>query len=105
MQQKEYLSYLGYVVYLGAASTILLSENGKWPPPSEIWGSHNTELAIAAIIGLWAFAFFYLRFELRRRRWAAMRLAGCEHVLVKLATADAHSADWQAQSAPEKTIS
>ena len=106
MQQKEYLAYLGYVVYLGAASTILLSEDGKWPPPITNWGSNNTELAIAAIIGLWVFAFCYLRFELRRRRWAAMRLAGCEHVLVRLVTAAAHSPDdWKAEAAPPRKIS
>jgi hypothetical protein len=99
MQQKEYMAYLGFAFYLTAASAILLNE--KWPPPN--WGSHNRTLAIAAIVGLWALVLCYLRFELRRRRWAAMRLAGCEHVLVRLATAT-HPANWAAASPPTMEI-
>ena len=93
MQQKEYLAYLGFVIYLTAASTILLFEKGKWPPPN--WGSYKAWFAFAAILGFSALAFLYLRFELHRRRWAAMRLAGCERVLVKLATGDLSADAWK----------
>lgn len=93
MQQKEYMSYLGFAVYLTAAATILLLEDGKWPPPN--WGSHKTVLAYAAIVLFWFFAFSYLRFELRRRRWAAMRVGGCESVLVKLATNSVCTDAWK----------
>jgi hypothetical protein len=86
MQQKEYLAYLGFAVYATAASTILLFDEEKWPPPS--WGSLSPWWALGAICVVWLLAFLYLRFELHRRRWAAMRLAGCERVLVKLATGD-----------------
>jgi hypothetical protein len=53
MQQKEYLAYLGFVVYLTAASTILLSENVKWPPAN--WGSYKS-LQLSSAYGLLHFS-------------------------------------------------
>ena len=74
---KETMAYAGLALYMGAAGSALVSEN--WPP---VWGGHSKLLAVIAITLLWVVVRLYLRYQLRRRRWAQLRVAGCEWLLV-----------------------
>jgi hypothetical protein len=75
---KESMAFTGLTLFTGSAGAALVSE--AWPPS---WGSHSTLLAVAAVTALWLGILVYLRFQLRRRRWAALRIAGCERVLAR----------------------
>jgi hypothetical protein len=74
---KEAMAYTGLVLYFGAAVSALVSE--KWSPP---WGPHPRLLASAGVTVLLIAVLFYLWYQLRRRRWAQLRVAGCEWLLV-----------------------
>ena len=79
---KESMAYVGLALFAGVVGTILVSE--KWPPAA--WGGHGKILALIALSLAWAAVLFYLRFQLHRRRWAALRMAACERVLAMWAT-------------------
>jgi hypothetical protein len=81
---KESMAYVGFALYAGAAGAILIAH--EWPPAA--WGVYRTVLATIAVVAFWAAVFIYLQFQLHSRRWAALRIAGCEHVLAKWATGD-----------------
>jgi hypothetical protein len=81
---KESMAYAGLALFAAAAGAILIAD--KWPPAA--WGVYRTTIATVALMAFWAVVLLYLRFQLRRRRWAALRIAGCEHVLAKWATGD-----------------
>ncbi len=74
--QKEGMAWAGFALFAAAAGAGLLSKS--WPPQ---WGTRTTILALGAVTLFWLGALGYLRFQLRRRRWAALRVAGCERVL------------------------
>src|SRR5437773_2082631 len=73
---KETMAYAGAAVYVGAAAAIILSKD--WPPSQ--WGP---SFGIVAVVTLWALALSYLKYQLRKRRWAAFRVAGCEWILAR----------------------
>jgi hypothetical protein len=73
---KEAMAYAGIAVYGAAAVTVLTT---SWPPGAWTW--HPNALAVAAFTALWLTMLVYLRFQLRRRRWAALRVAGCDRLL------------------------
>jgi hypothetical protein len=73
---KESMAWGGLLVYAGAAATALVSKD--WPPS---WGQDKAALGIAAFSVLWLLVLFYLEYQLRRRRWAALRVAGCDWLL------------------------
>ena len=81
---KESMAYVGFALFAGVVGTILVS--GDWPPSA--WGIYNETLALIGLSVAWFALLFYLRFQLRRRRWAALRIAACEHVLARWATND-----------------
>ena len=74
---KETMAYSGITLYAAAAAAALTS--AAWPPP---WGSDRHVLAVIAFSILWLSILVYLHFQLRRRRWAALRIAGCDWLLV-----------------------
>jgi hypothetical protein len=79
---KEGMAYVGLALFAGVAGTILVSD--KWPPAA--WGGDGKALASIALSLAWAVMLVYLRFQLHRRRWAALRMAACERVLAMWAT-------------------
>jgi hypothetical protein len=74
--QHEEAAYAGLTLFGGIAGAAAISS--AWTPK---WGEHSTVLAIAASVGLWWVVLAFLRFRLSRRRWAALRVAGCERLL------------------------
>ena len=72
---KETMAYSGLTVFAGAVAAALVT---NWPPA---WGRFTPMLAPLAVVFLFAVTLTYLRFQLRRRRWAALRVSGCERVL------------------------
>src|SRR5262245_3025056 len=76
---KESMAYAGLTLFGAAVGGALVS--GTWPP--QTWGTYRTAIAFAAVTMLWLGILAYLRFQLQRRRWAALRVAGCERVLAK----------------------
>lgn len=88
-QSKESMAYAGVTLFGGLAGTASLSSN--WPPD---WGKHSLFLAVAASILLWAIFLAFIRFQLTRRRWASLRVAGCERLL----------ADWLQNAPTDKDL-
>jgi hypothetical protein len=77
-EHKENMAYGGFTVFAGAVVAALVTD--AWPPN---WGLYTPTLAPGAALALFVVTFVYLRFQLHRRRWAALRIAGCEHVLAE----------------------
>ena len=75
---KETMSFAGLAIFLGAVATALAS--AEWPPT---FATDHPWLITAAFSVLWLFVAFYLRYQLRRRRWAAFRVAGCDWLLAE----------------------
>ena len=75
---KESMAFTGLTIFAGTTGASLVSS--AWPPS---WGEFKQLIAVAALTGLWLGVLAYLRFQLRRRRWAALRVAGCERVLAQ----------------------
>lgn len=75
---KEAMAYAGFTLYAGVAGAAILSTG--WPPK---WGVHTSCLAFLAATGLWVLVLSFLKFQLLRRRWAAVRRAGCERLLAR----------------------
>jgi hypothetical protein len=76
------MAYAGLAVFAGLVGAVMVSSD--WSPKA--WGPHARCLALTALTLVWDLVLAYLRFQLRRRRWAALRLSGCERVLAKWAT-------------------
>lgn len=81
---KENMAYVGFALFAGVVGTILVSVD--WPPVA--WGVHKMILALIGLSVAWLALLFYLHFQLRRRRWAALRIAACERVLARWVTND-----------------
>jgi len=79
---KETMAYAGFALFAGVVGTILV--NASWPP--DAWGHHKKILALFGLSLAWAVVLIYLRFQLHRRRWAALRVAACERVLAMWTT-------------------
>jgi len=75
-QHKEAAAYAGITLFAGIAGTAVVSK--AWPPE---WGTYTTTLAIGAATFLWVVILIFLRFQLTRRRWAALRVAACDRLL------------------------
>ena len=75
---KENMAYGGFTVFTGAVVAALVSD--AWPPE---WGAYTPTLAPGAALAAFVLALVYLKYQLHRRRWAALRVAGCEHVLAQ----------------------
>jgi hypothetical protein len=75
---KETLAFAGLAIFLGAVATALTSKD--WPPT---FAQHRPLLIVGAFSLLWLFVAVYLRYQLRRRRWAALRVAGCDWLLAE----------------------
>jgi len=75
---KESMAYVGLTLFTGAVATALASKD--WPPA---FAANRPWLIILAFTLLWFFVILYLRYQLRRRRWAALRVAGCEWLLAE----------------------
>jgi hypothetical protein len=76
------MAYGGLTIFAAVVGAVMISDN--WPPKA--WGSYARELALLAITVFWFAVLAYLRFQLRNRRWAALRMAGCEHILAMWAS-------------------
>jgi hypothetical protein len=74
---KETMAYAGIALFVGATASALVSND--WPPSG--WGSSKDILAFLALTGVWILVLWYVRFQLRRRRWAALRVSGCDWLL------------------------
>ena len=75
---KETMAFAGLAVFLGAVSTALVSRD--WPP---VFAQGRPWLVILAFAVLWLLVAVYLRYQLRNRRWAALRVAGCDWLLAE----------------------
>lgn len=75
-QHKESAVYAGITLFAGVAGAGTIS--GTWPPD---WGRYSVPLALGAVTLLWLVVLMFLRFQLTRRRWAALRVAACERLL------------------------
>ncbi len=75
-QHKEGTAYAAITLFAGIAGTAAVGN--AWPPA---WGRYTTVLAISAATLLWGAVLTFLRFQLTRRRWAALRVAGCDRLL------------------------
>ena len=75
-QHKEGAAYAGVTLFAGAAGAAVVGN--AWPPD---WGRYTTPFAVIASTLLWAAVLTFLRFQLTRRRWAALRVAGCDRLL------------------------
>jgi hypothetical protein len=83
---KETMAFAGLAVYLGAVATALGSKD--WPPG---FAANRPWLITVAFSVLWLFVAFYLRYQLRRRRWAAFRVAGCDWLLAEWLPGSPHA--------------
>lgn len=81
-KHKESMAYVGVALFTGTAGVVLTSAD--WPP--EVWGHCSKPIAAIALTVFWIAVLLFLRFQLQNRRWAALRVAGCERVLVRWAT-------------------
>ena len=75
---KESMAYAGAALYIAAFVSAFVAKD--WPPK---WGAATTPLTVGAITIAWLAMLNYLRFQLRRRRWAALRVAGIEKLIAK----------------------
>jgi hypothetical protein len=75
---KETMAFAGLAIFLGAVATALTSRD--WPPT---FAKERPWLIVLAFSILWVFIAVYLRYQLRRRRWAAIRVAGCDWLLAE----------------------
>jgi len=75
---KEAMVFAGLAVFLGAVSTARASRD--WPP---VFAQGRPLLVILAFAVLWLLVAVCLRYQLRHRRWAALRVAGCDWLLAE----------------------
>ena len=75
-QNKESMAYAGITLFGGITGASVLSD--KWPPD---WCSNSLLLPFLAGTFLWIIILIFIRFQLTRRRWAALRVAGCDRLL------------------------
>jgi len=75
---KENMALAGITLFLAAGATILVAKD--WPSS---FLSGTGSISIIALSLVWLLVSLYLRFQLRRRRWAALRVAGCEWLLAE----------------------
>jgi len=87
------MAHAALAIFAGVVGAVIVSDN--WPPKA--WGSDAKFLSFLALTLMWAAVLAYLRFQLRNRRWAALRVAGCEHVLAMWATNQLQPADFEAR--------
>ena len=71
---KETLAIAGITFHVTAFGVALISKD--WPPYRPLLTSVLITLA-------WLLILFYLKWQLHRRRWAAMRMAGAERLLAR----------------------
>jgi hypothetical protein len=96
------MAYAGAALYVVAFGTALVSKD--WPPA---WGPSTKQLAVVAASVAWLAMLFYLKWQLRRRRWAALRVAATERLLAKWISqppTEADLAPWVPQP-PQKSCS
>jgi hypothetical protein len=72
---KETMGYAGFAVYVAAFGTALVTKD--WPP----WGSKH--LVVLGVTVAWVFVLIFVKWQLLRRRWAAIRVAGVERLLAR----------------------
>src|SRR5262245_8898505 len=78
---KESMAYAGAALYVVAFGSALIMKD--WPPS---WGHAKVTLTILGLTTAWLVMLIYLKWQLRRRRWAALRVAGAEKLLAKWIT-------------------
>ncbi len=76
--QKETMAYGGLTLFVGGAIAALLSD--RWPPA---WGEPAKWITLAGVTATWVAVRSFLVFQLHRRRWAALRVGGCERFLLR----------------------
>jgi hypothetical protein len=75
-KQKETAALTAFTLCTGAFSTALITKD--WPPS---WGPYSKELCMVSITFVWLAFLIYIKWQLHRRRWAALRMAGAERLL------------------------
>jgi hypothetical protein len=96
------MAYAGLTLYLAAFGALLISR--EWPPD---WLKPDKQLTDLLITSTWALALFFVKWELLRRRWAALRVAGIERLMAKWTSNDPSNDDllpWEPKKV-KKTVS
>ena len=90
---KEAMAYAGFSLYAAAVAAGVFSD--KWPPNGQKgW-------TLLGVMLTWVAVLTYLRFQLHRRRWAAIRRAGCERLLARWVFERPEPHEWALASVPE----
>jgi len=93
-RHKEAMAYAGFAFYLASAGAALVS--AFWPIRwSGLSPSADAVFSILLALLMWCAALWYLRWQLIRRRLAAVRVAGAEALLAKWLTKPPEDADRQ----------
>jgi len=79
---KETMAYGGTTLFIAGVVATITAD--KWPPQ---WLASSKCLLTAFITGVWLIVLVFVKWQLRRRRWAAMRLAGVERLLARWVSA------------------
>ena len=77
-ESKENFAVAALAVFLGSVATALASRD--WPPQ---FAQQRPGLILAAFTIAWLLVAVYIRYQLRKRRWAALRVSGCEWLLAE----------------------
>jgi hypothetical protein len=93
---KETMAYAGITLYVAAFGTAILSKD--WPPA---WGPYTRIKTIVAISVAWILVLRFVKWQLLRRRWAAIRMAGAHRLLARWVAAPPTAKDletWKKRS-------
>jgi hypothetical protein len=77
-ESKENFGVAALAVFLDAVATALVSKD--WPPT---FAQSRPGLILATFTIVWLLVAVYVRYQLRKRRWAALRVSGCEWLLAE----------------------
>jgi hypothetical protein len=75
---KETLAYNAMALYVGAFGIALVTKD--WPPA---WAIRDPLFGFWAVTAAWLVFLLYIKWQLRKRRWAALRAAGTDRMLAR----------------------
>ena len=92
---KETMAHAGITVLLGLVAGMFALD--KWPPWVQAMNEYtclsSTGVLVFAFVAVWLLIHIFVRWQLRRRRWAALFSAAIERTLKKWASAPPSTAE------------